>query len=172
MSVELIYASDTDGLIGVDNTIPWDLPEDLKRFKEITTGHIVMMGRKTYESIGRPLPNRLNVVVTSRDDLETSEKFITCKDPINYIEQYREQTNGSKKLFIIGGQDLIGNVGFKHADVIHHTQIYKNFGHLVTDMNGIYVPNIPDNFVRVDPNPYIHTGKGLLTYNFMTYRRI
>lgn len=171
MSIELIYASDSQGLIGINNTLPWDLPEDLKRFKEITTGHTVMMGRKTYESIGRPLPNRLNVVVTSKYDLVQTEKLITCTDPVDYIRKHKELAKDTEKLFIIGGQDLIANIGFKHADVIHHTQIYKNFDHLVTDMNGIYVPNVPDNFVRVDPNPYIHTGKGLLTYNFMTYRR-
>jgi len=66
MRVTLIAALGPDGLIGKDGELPWRLPADLRRFKAITTGHAVIMGRKTYESIGRPLPNRRNVVL-SRD---------------------------------------------------------------------------------------------------------
>ena len=60
----LIAAVGADGAIGIGGALPWRLPEDLKRFKAITTGHAVIMGRKTFESIGRPLPNRRNIVVT------------------------------------------------------------------------------------------------------------
>lgn len=60
----LIAAVGSDGAIGIAGTLPWRLPEDLKRFKSITTGHAVIMGRKTFESIGRALPNRRNIVVT------------------------------------------------------------------------------------------------------------
>ena len=60
----LIVAMTPSGLIGVDGKIPWHIPEDLKRFKEMTTGHAIIMGRKTFESIGRPLPNRTNIVVS------------------------------------------------------------------------------------------------------------
>ena len=62
--VSLIAAVASNGVIGSDNALPWRLPEDLKRFKALTLGHPVIMGRKTYESIGRPLPGRRNIVIS------------------------------------------------------------------------------------------------------------
>jgi len=67
-SLSLIVATDRNNGIGIDNTLPWRLPEDLAFFKRTTTGHAIIMGRKTYESIGRPLPNRRNIVVTRNPD--------------------------------------------------------------------------------------------------------
>ncbi|MBG6222988.1 MULTISPECIES: dihydrofolate reductase [unclassified Janthinobacterium] len=60
----IIVATDQQGGIGIDNTLPWTLPEDLAHFKRMTTGHPILMGRKTFDSIGRPLPNRRNIVIT------------------------------------------------------------------------------------------------------------
>lgn len=60
----IIVATDQQGGIGIDNTLPWTLPEDLAHFKRLTTGHPILMGRKTFDSIGRPLPNRRNIVIT------------------------------------------------------------------------------------------------------------
>ncbi|MEM1175177.1 MAG: dihydrofolate reductase, partial [Pseudomonadota bacterium] len=62
--ISLIVAASSNGVIGVDGDLPWRLPDDLKRFKALTTGKPVIMGRKTWESIGRPLPNRQNIVIT------------------------------------------------------------------------------------------------------------
>ena len=68
MLVSLIVAMDEDGVIGRDNALPWQLPDDLKRFKALTLGKPILMGRKTFESIGKPLPGRTNLVLTrSRD---------------------------------------------------------------------------------------------------------
>ncbi|APA68143.1 dihydrofolate reductase [Janthinobacterium sp. 1_2014MBL_MicDiv] len=60
----IVVATDQQGGIGIDNTLPWKLPEDLAHFKRLTTGHPILMGRKTFDSIGRPLPNRRNIVIT------------------------------------------------------------------------------------------------------------
>ena len=64
MGVTVVAAVATNGVIGVDGGLPWHLPDDLRRFKELTLGHVLVMGRKTYESIGHPLPGRTTVVVT------------------------------------------------------------------------------------------------------------
>ena len=64
MTVTLVAAVARNGVIGVDGGLPWHLPDDMRRFKELTTGHVLVMGRRTYESIGRPLPGRTTVVVT------------------------------------------------------------------------------------------------------------
>ena len=68
--ISLIAAMDRNRLIGKDNDLPWHLPQDLKYFKEVTKGHAVIMGRKTFESIGRPLPHRENIIVTSNKELD------------------------------------------------------------------------------------------------------
>jgi dihydrofolate reductase len=64
MGLSIVVAMDNNGLIGKDNQLPWHLPADLAYFKKITTGKSILMGRKTYDSIGRPLPNRRNIVIT------------------------------------------------------------------------------------------------------------
>lgn len=86
--------------IGKDNKLLWRIPEDLKRFKELTTGHLVIMGRRTFESIGGPLPNRINIVVTVDKTFEVSGCVI-CHSIEEAIEIAKEKEQD--KIFIIGG---------------------------------------------------------------------
>ena len=65
-AISFVWAEDLDGWIGKDNTLPWHVPADMRHFKQVTTGHPIIMGRRTYESIGRPLPHRENIVLTHR----------------------------------------------------------------------------------------------------------
>ena len=100
MKISCIVAVAENNVIGKDNDIPWYLPADLKYFKKITTGHHILMGRKCYASIGRPLPNRTNIIVT-RDPY-----FITSNCIVKHsIEEgvLAAQENGEEELFIIGG---------------------------------------------------------------------
>ena len=71
--IAIIVAMSNNQVIGVDNSLPWHISEDLKRFKQLTTGYPIIMGRKTYDSIGRPLPNRHNIVVTRDAHLKLVE---------------------------------------------------------------------------------------------------
>ena len=64
MKITIVAAIASNNVIGQKNSLPWDIPEDLKRFKQLTSGHTILMGRKTFDSIGRPLPNRTNIVMT------------------------------------------------------------------------------------------------------------
>ena len=64
MKITIVAAIASNNVIGQKNTLPWDIPEDLRRFKQLTSGHTILMGRKTFDSIGRPLPNRTNIVMT------------------------------------------------------------------------------------------------------------
>jgi dihydrofolate reductase len=100
--ISLIVAMDQNRLIGKDNDLPWRLPEDLKYFKRITTGHTVVMGRKTFESIGRPLPNRENVVLTHQKDYKKEGATV-----IHSVEEL-EALDAEKEdeLFVIGGATL------------------------------------------------------------------
>jgi dihydrofolate reductase len=94
----LIAAVSRNRVIGKDGKLPWHISEDLKRFKRITTGHTVLMGRKTFESLGKPLPNRRNVVLTSRT-LPGVETYRSISEALDALA-------GEAKVFVIGGGEL------------------------------------------------------------------
>ena len=115
--ISIIAAVSKNGVIGVDNKLPWDLPEDLKRFKELTTGNVVIMGRKTYESIGKPLPNRINIVITRNKDF-----FVPGVITTNSLESALLKAGGDKHIFIIGGGEIYKqSIGF--ADKLYITEV-------------------------------------------------
>ena len=98
MKLIIIAAMNTKGVIGAGGKIPWHIPEDVKRFKELTMGHAVLMGRKTYESIGRMLPGRRNIVVTS-DSSFTGEHYPSIGAALAELQQ-------ENIVFIIGGGEI------------------------------------------------------------------
>ena len=97
----IIVAMTQDYVIGHDNCIPWHIPEDLKNFKRITSGGVVIMGRKTFESIGRPLPNRHNLIVSKT--LTSAEGCEVFSDMDKAVER---ATQFGKKVFFIGGAEI------------------------------------------------------------------
>src|SRR3990167_8058917 len=99
MKLSLIAALARNRTIGAGNALPWKLPEDLKRFREITSGHPVIMGRKTYESIGRLLPNRENVIL-SRDPAYEIPGAIHAQSLDQALKGYQES---DQEVFVIGG---------------------------------------------------------------------
>jgi dihydrofolate reductase len=96
-----IVAMADNGVIGRDNGLPWRLPDDLKRFKALTTGHAVLMGRKTWDSIGKPLPDRRNLVLT-RDRRWRARGA----EPVHSLDEARSWAQGST-LFVIGGAQVL-----------------------------------------------------------------
>lgn len=103
MKLSIIVATAENNVIGNNGKIPWHSREDLKHFKELTTGHHILMGKSTFESIGRPLPNRTNIIL-SRDHnlkIEGATIFQDLGDAIRFAETRKEQ-----ELFIIGGQQI------------------------------------------------------------------
>ncbi|SEQ68496.1 dihydrofolate reductase [Neolewinella agarilytica] len=103
MKLSAIVATDRKGTIGKDGDIPWYLPADLKFFKRTTLGHPVIMGRKTFRSIGRPLPKRTNIVLT-RDAFFTASGVIVCHSLREALAQ--EAVTLAEEAFIIGGGEL------------------------------------------------------------------
>jgi len=119
----IIVAQSENRVIGINNTLPWHLPADLKRFKEITMGHHILMGRKTYESIGKPLPGRTSVVITRSKDLN----FEGCIMAYSLEEAFEiAQKNGDQEAFLIGGADMIKQ-GIQHCDTLYLTTIHQHF---------------------------------------------
>ena len=134
-SVEIVVATDCNGVIGVDGKIPWNCPEDLKLFKELTEGHVVVMGRKTYESLPEKfkqggLPNRTNIIMSrsldycatmNRGTGLTNNGIVFVHQEPKYIKEYwTEEANG--KIFIIGGEEIY-KLWMPYVDVIHHSRI-------------------------------------------------
>jgi len=118
--VSLIVAVADNGVIGRDNALPWHLPEDLKRFKRLTMGKPIIMGRKTFESIGKPLPGRLNVVVT-RDTNYRREGISVVHD----VDAALTASVGAGEVMVIGGADLF-RLFLPRSMRVHLTRVHGN----------------------------------------------
>ncbi len=101
MRLSIIAAMAENRVIGLGNALPWHLPEDLKRFKRLTTGHTVIMGRRNYESIGRPLPGRRNIVVTRRTGYEAPGCVV-----VHSLDEALLAAGNDPEVFVIGGAEL------------------------------------------------------------------
>ncbi len=118
--ISIIAAVAENGVIGDKNQLLWHIAEDLKRFKSITSGHPVVMGRKTYESLGRPLPNRTNIVVT-RQDIEIEG----CR-VVHSLEEAITPFPADEEVFIIGGAELYAQT-LKLADRLYLTKVHHAY---------------------------------------------
>ena len=103
MKINIIVAHDMNRCIGKNNEIPWKIKGEQKQFKELTTGNIVIMGRKTYESIGKTLPNRVNIVLSR--NMKSNEDFYTF-DSIEKAIEWSKENYPQKEIFIIGGASV------------------------------------------------------------------
>lgn len=101
MRVSLIAAVAENGVIGRNNALPWRLPADLRRFRRITMGHPIVMGRRSYEAIGRPLPGRTNIVVTRRSDYTAPGCTV-----VHSLDEALARAAGAPETFVIGGAQL------------------------------------------------------------------
>ena len=126
MKLALICAMSENRVIGRDNDLPWHLSEDLKYFKRTTMGSCMIMGRNTWESIGRALPGRTSIVITSRDDYEAAgaEVVSSLQAAIEKAETI-SAGNGSVEAFVIGGAVLY-QAALPLADTIHLTRVHAS----------------------------------------------
>jgi dihydrofolate reductase len=119
--LSLIVAVARNRVIGLNNALPWHLPEDLKRFRALTTGHHIIMGRKTYESLNRLLPERTTVIVTRNSSYDVPGAVI-----VHTLEQALEACAGDDEAFIIGGAELYRE-GLTLAHKMYITEIDAAF---------------------------------------------
>lgn len=116
MKLAIIAAIGKNRVIGKDGKMPWHIPEDLKRFKRLTTGHTILMGRKTFESIAKPLPNRRNVVISSKPILNI-ETYPSIEEALAALED-------QDKVFIIGGGQIYARL-LERTDELYLTFVDK-----------------------------------------------
>jgi dihydrofolate reductase len=152
--INIIVATSINGVIGCNNKLIWDLPTDLKRFKEITTGHSVIMGRKTYESIGKPLKNRRNIIISRNKNYKVDgcEVVFSLKDAIKL-------TNNN--CFIIGGGEIY-NQSIEIADKIYLTIIDKEF------YGDVKFPKLNDDWIKIKSEDFLENK---IKCSFLEYER-
>lgn len=132
--LSLIVAMDKNRVIGFNNDMPWHLPNDLRYFKEKTTGHTIIMGRKTFDSLGRVLPNRKHLVLTrsERQFPEGVEVVHDIDDVLQYVNN-----NTDEEIFVIGGGQLF-KMMLPHVDKMYITEIDEEFA------GDVYFPSFKD----------------------------
>ena len=121
--LSIIVAKAKNNVIGKDNKLIWHLSEDLKRFKKLTTGHTIIMGRKTFESLGRVLPNRKHVILCNDKQLNIDDENVEIIDDINLLEKYEKS---EEENFVIGGATIY-KLLMPKAKKMYITQIDKDF---------------------------------------------
>lgn len=120
--ISLIWAMDENQVIGKNNQLPWHLPEDLKFFKRTTMGHPIAMGRKTLDSIGKPLPGRENIVITR--NLQFSYEGVTILNSADALIEYSNHKD--EEIFVIGGAEIF-NFFLPISDRLYVTRIHEKF---------------------------------------------
>ncbi|WP_443115751.1 dihydrofolate reductase [Herbaspirillum seropedicae] len=154
----LIVATDLNNGIGINNTLPWRLPEDLAHFKRTTSGHAILMGRKTFDSIGRPLPNRRNIVITrnagwQHDGVETAGSL-----------QEAAALCAGAPAFVIGGAQIYAEA-LPLADRLIITRIAQAF-----DCDAFF-PALDQQVWQETAREEHHSETSGLDYAFVTYER-
>lgn len=163
MNVTLIAALSTNNVIGRTNQVPWCLPTDLRRFKALTMGHHLIMGRKTYDSVGRPLHGRTNVVITRREDW-TAEGVVVVHSLEEALRVAMQA--GETEAYIAGGAEIY-ELAIHRADRMQLTRVHA-------EVEGdTWFPEFDDvsEWQLVDAEHYEADEKNEFPFSFLTYER-
>ena len=155
-------AFDENRVIGKNNTLIWHLPADLKRFKSLTTGHVIIMGRKTFESIGKPLPNRTTIVISRQADLQIDGAIIA-----HSVEEaiLKAKSITREDIFIVGGAEIYA-LSLALADQILVTQLHDIFE------GDAYFPEIlAESWEVTEKERGITDEKNAYQFSYITYSR-
>lgn len=161
MILSHIVAVSENDVIGVNNDLPWDIPEDMKFFREKTKGKALIMGRKTFESVGHPLPKRLNIVVTRQKDYSPEGAVVvgSVDEALKLCEA--KTSEYGDEVFIIGGGQIFKDT-IDMVDIIYLTRIHKDYDGDIKypTVNPLFFEQI-ERRDREEPVPF----------SFLTYRR-
>ena len=168
MIVSLIAAASENNVIGRQGRLPWHLPSDMKHFRELTAGHPVIMGRKTYESIGRPLPKRRNIVVSHRKDLqiEGCEVVGSVDGALALASNFQLPTSSTSEIFVIGGGEIYRQA-LARADRIYLTRV-----HTTIDGDALFPEIDRKEWKEVSREDHSADQEDAVAYTFLTYDRV
>ena len=162
MKLSIIAAVSNNNIIGNENRLIWHMPADLKRFKSATMGHTLIMGRKTFQSIGKPLPGRKTIVVTRQKDLDTQgcPKASSFKEAVNLVKKESE-------VFVVGGAEIYQQaLESYYTKRIYLTRIFADFD------GDTYFPEIDtEKWVLIEREDYEPDEKNTYPYAFLEYKR-
>ena len=160
--LSIIVAVANNNVIGKDNKLIWHLPEDLKRFKKLTTGHTIIMGRKTFESLGRVLPNRKHIVFTQNPDFKVNDENVEIVHSMLQIQEYIEN---EEEAFVIGGA-VIYNLLMPYVKKMYVTEIDEEFD------GDAFFPRIDETkWKEVSREKGPEDEENKFTYEYVTYER-
>ncbi|KAA0876220.1 dihydrofolate reductase [Nitrincola tapanii] len=166
MRLSIIVAQANNRVIGVGNKLPWYLPEDLRYFKRVTQGKPIIMGRKTFESIGRPLPGRTNIVITRNPDFQAAG--VVCVNSLQAAIERAEQQlliDAGDEALVIGGAEIYAQA-LAQADRLYLTQVdaeIEGDAWFPEFSKQEWIEVGRQEFAAIEPNPY--------PYRFMIYER-
>jgi dihydrofolate reductase len=157
MIVTFVVAAAANNAIGKDNQLLWNLPTDLKHFKQITSGHTIIMGRKTFDSMGKPLPNRRNIVITRNRDLKIEGAAVTQS-----LDEALDMCNNEAEVFVIGGAEIY-KAALDRTDKIYLTRVHKFFE------GDAYFPDLdPEIWIEVAREDHPADEKNPIDFSFIT----
>ena len=161
--LSIIVAIAKNNVIGKDNQLIWHLPEDLKRFKKLTTNHTIIMGRKTFESLGRVLPNRKHVILCNDAEMNVNDENVEILDDISKLKKYKDS---EEENFVIGGATIY-KLLMPYTNKMYVTHINQDFE------GDVYFPEISENDWKViEKEKGLKDEKNPFDYEYITYERI
>lgn len=163
MKISIIVAKGKNNVIGKDNDLPWHLPGDLRHFKKTTTGHHLIMGRKTYESLGRPLPNRISIVLTRNKEYTVPEGHYVVHD----LSAALEICNAKRleQVYVLGGAEIF-KIALPYTDELVITEVDAS------PEGDTFFPAIEDaEWLMVSREGFPADEKNEYNYSFVTYQR-
>ena len=165
MKINSIVACSKNNAIGRENQIPWYLPADLKYFKKITSGHIVIMGRKTYESIGRALPKRVNIIITRNKDFKAEEGVLIFSSFLEAVHYAVKDNN--REIFVIGGGEV-----YRQALSVSNKIYYTEVDTLISDATVFFPELTEEDWKLISEERHQKDENNPFDYNFKVYERI
>jgi len=159
--ITLIAAAAENNALGKDNDLIWHLPNDFKRFKQITTGHFIVMGRKTFESFPKPLPNRTHIIITRQGDYNVPDGCIV----VNSLKKAIEICPKDEEIFIIGGGEIYRQ-SMAIADKIELTRVFTT-----PDADTFFPEIVSADWQLVSEQFHPKDEKHAFSFTFLTYRR-
>lgn len=160
MEISIIVATSKNNVIGKEGGIPWHLSSDLKRFKALTTGHPIVMGRRTFESIGRPLPGRRNIVISN------SVNAIDGCDIMKSVDELLNDNSLDGKVFIIGGGEIYKQF-LPYAKKVYLTEVETE----IADGDTFFPGLNPMEWIEVGRESHEANEKNDFNYSFVDYER-
>ena len=166
MKLALIAAYAQNRVVGIDNKLPWHLPEDLKYFKRCTSGKAIIMGRKTFESIGRPLPNRTNIVISRNPEFNMDGvKVVSTLDEAIELAKAVNEINGIDEIMVIGGATIY-ELTLPLADRLYLTHVHANVE------GDAYFPEVDfSSWHEVERADYSASETNPYDYSFVVYEK-